>query len=224
MRKFLCIMAVLIAFAGISFADVTPPYVVITNAESISGGNDYVYVSGNAGATLDGSPLPDITITGHLRSTLPVRRGNVPSRENSLLNPNEPVEITARGNTVTVSDWGGDDVYSVRVFDGNGELIEVNSDEDSRKYPVTVNLTPSPKDYYLEIMQKDTKYDTDSESEFCYVLLRMKSGHDPAIISPDDGKENTSNDRAVKDRLGSPIDTITEIYRRYRKEAENNPY
>ena len=64
----------------------------------------------------------------------------------------------------------------------------------------------------------------DSEPEFCYVLLRMKSGHDPAIISPDDRKENTSNDRAVKDRLGSPIDTITEIYRRYRKEAEDNPY
>lgn len=224
MRKILCIMAVLM-LACISFADVMPPYVVITNAEKISGGNDYVYVSENDGGNfVDGMPVPDITITGHLRSTLPITRGNVPTRQNSLLNPSQPVEITARGNTVTISDWGGDDVYSVRLFDANGELIEVNSEEDSRKFPVTVNLTSEPRDYYLEIMQKDTKYDTDSESEFCYVLLRMKSGHDPAIISPDDGKENTSNDRAVKDRLGSPIDTITEIYRRYRREAENNPY
>ena len=155
---------------------------------------------------------------GHLRSTLPVKRGNIPSRENSLLNPSQPVEITAKGNTVTIADWGGDDVYSVRLFDENGELIEVNSEEDSRKFPVTVTLTSEPKNYYLEIMQKDMKYDTDSETEFCYVLLRMKSGHDSAITSPE------SNDRAVKSRTGNPLDTIGEIYRRYRKEAEENPY
>ena len=219
MRKILCFMAALL-MAGTSFADVTPPYVVIGNAENISGGNDFVYISENAGQNLDGSPVPDITITGHLRSTLPVTRGNVPSRENSLLNPNEPVEITARGNTITIADWGGDDVYSVRLFDSKGELVEVNSEEDSRKYPVTVNLTTSPQDFYLEIMQKDMKYDTDSDPEFCYVLLRMKSGHDSAIIRP----EKTSPDRAVKSRTGSPIDAISEIYRRYRKEAEENPY
>ena len=145
MKKFLCVMAVLM-LCGISFADVMPPYVVISNAEKISGGNDFVYVSDNAGQNLDGLPVPDITITGQLRSTLPVQRGNVPSRENSLLNPSEPVEITARGNSVTISDWGGDDVYSVRLFDANGELIEVNSEEDSRKFPVTVNLTSEPRD------------------------------------------------------------------------------
>lgn len=223
MKKFLCVMAVLM-LCGISFADVMPPYVVISNAEKISGGNDFVYVSDNAGQNLDGLPVPDITITGQLRSTLPVQRGNVPSRENSLLNPSEPVEITARGNSVTISDWGGDDVYSVRLFDSSGELVEVNSDEDSRKYPVTVSLSPSPKDYYLEIMQKDTKYDTDSEPEFCYVLLRMKSGHDSAIASPNERTQNASNDRAVKSRTGNPLEAIGEIYRRYRKEAEENPY
>ncbi len=223
MKKFLCVMAVLM-LCGISFADVMPPYVVISNAEKISGGNDFVYVSDNAGQNLDGLPVPDITITGQLRSTLPVQRGNVPSRENSLLNPGEPIEITARGNSVTISDWGGDDVYSVRLFDSNGELVEVNSDEDSRKYPVTVSLSPSPKDYYLEIMQKDTKYDTDSEPEFCYVLLRMKSGHDSAISSPNERTQNASNDRAVKSRTGNPLEAIGEIYRRYRKEAEENPY
>ena len=183
MRKFLCFMAVLLLTA-ISSADVMPPYVIIGNAENISGGNDAVYVSENTGQTLDGAPVPDITITGHLRSTMPISRGSVPSRQNSLLNPNEPVEITARGSSVTISDWGGDDVYSVRLFDAKGELVEVNSDEDSRKYPITVNLTQSPQDYYLEIMQKDMKYDTDSEPEFCYVLLRVKTGHDPAISKP----------------------------------------
>ncbi len=218
MRKILCVMAVLV-LSGVAFADVVPPYVAISDAEKITGGNDAVYVSGNPdGNFSDGSPVPDITVMSHLRSTLPVERGNVPTRENSLLNPNEPVEITARGNTVTISDWGGDDVYSVRLFDSSGELVEVNSEEDSRKFPVTVNLTSSPKDYYLEIMQKDTKYDTDSEAEFCYVLLRMKSGHDSAITSPE------SKDRAVKSRKGNPLDTIGEIYRRYRKEAEENPY
>ena len=218
MRKVLCVMAVLV-LSGISFADVMPPYVVISNAEKISGGNDSVYISDNDGGHFaDGMPVPDITIMSHLRSTLPIQRGNIPSRQNSLLNPNEPVEITSRGNTVTISDWGGDDVYSVRLFDSNGELVEVNSEEDSRKFPVTVNLTSQPKDYYLEIMQKDTKYDTDSEPEFCYVLLRMRSGHDSAITSPE------SRDRAVKSRTGSPLDTIGEIYRRYRKEAEENPY
>ena len=225
MKKFLCIIAIFLLI-GTAFADVMPPYVVISNAESISGGNDYVYISENSGGNLDGSPVPDITITGHLRSTLPVTRGNIPSSENSLLNPNEPVEITAKGNSVTISDWGGDDVYSVRVFDSNGELVEVNSGEDSRKFPITVTLTREPKDYYLEIMQKDTKYETDSEAEFCYVLLRMKSGHDTVITRPENTNttNTTSNDRAVKSRTGNPFDAIGEIYRRYRNEAENNPY
>ena len=221
MRKFVLIMAVLV-IVGTAFADVMPPYVVIGNAEKVTGGNDAVYVSENAGENLDGSPVPDITIMSHLRSTLPVNRGNLPSRQNSLLNPNDPVEVTARGNTVTVSDWGGDDVYSVRVFDSKGELIEVNSEEDSRKYPETLNLTPTPQDFYIEIMQKDMRFDTDTEPEFCYVLVRAKSGHDSAIISG--SPANTSQDRAVKSRLGNPLDAIGEIYRRYRKEAESNPY
>lgn len=221
MRKIFC--ATLLLLTGIAFADVMPPYVVIGNAEKVSGGNDAVYVSENDGEVFagDGSPVPDITITGHLRSTLPITRGNVPSRQNSLLNPNEPVEIVARGNTITIADWGGDDVYSVRVFDAGGELVEVNSGEDSRKYPVTLNAA---RDYYLEIMQKDMTYDTDSEPEFCYVLLRVKPGHDSAITSPEKRTESASNDRAVKSRLGNPLDAIGEIYRRYRKEAENNPY
>ena len=225
MRKFLCFMAVIV-IAGTACADVTPPYVVIGNAEKVSGGNDAVYVSENNGEVFadDGAPVPDITITGHLRSTMPISRGSAPSRQNSLLNPNEPVEITARGSSVTISDWGGDDVYSVRLFDAKGELVEVNSDEDSRKYPITVNLTQSPQDYYLEIMQKDMKYDTDSEPEFCYVLLRVKTGHDSAISKPVTSPANTSPDRAVKSRTGNPLDAIGEIYRRYRKEAEDNPY
>ena len=223
MKKFWCFMFTLM-MAGAVYADVTPPYVVIGNAENISGGNDFVYISENAGENLDGSPVPDITITGHLRSKLPLSRGSIPTRVNSLLNPNEPVEITARGNTVTIADWGGDDVYSVRIFDAKGELIEVNSEEDSRKYPVTVNLTPTPQNFYLEIMQKDMKYDTDSDPEFCYVLLSMKSGHDSAITSGNKRPSVSSPDRAVKSRLGNPLDTIGEIYRRYRKEAEENPY
>ena len=68
-------------------------------------------------------------------------------------------------------------------------------------------------------MQKDMRFDTDTEPEFCYVLVRAKSGHDSAIISG-----STSPDRAVKSRLGNPLDAIGEIYRRYRKEAESNPY
>ena len=223
MRKFFCIMAVLL-LTGAASADVMPPYIVIGNAASVAGGNDSVYVSENAGQNLDGSPVPDITVTGHLRSTLPVTRGNIPSRQNSLLNPNEPVEITARGNSVTIADWGGDDVYSVRLFDARGELVEANSEEDSRKFPVTVSLTPAPQNFYLEIMQKDMKYDTDSDPEFCYVLLRMKSGHDSAITKPAATPATVSNDRAVKSRLGNPLDAISDIYKRYRREAENNPY
>lgn len=215
MRKFLCVIAVLGVLSGISFADGIPPYVVIGNAESISGGNDYVYVSENMGANLDGSPMPDITITGRERSRLPISRGSVPTRANSLLNPDEPVEITAKDNNILISDWGGDDVYSVRLFDSSGELVEVNSEEDSRKFPVTVNLESQPRDYYIEFMQKAPQNE-DAETEFCYVLVRVKaqnSAHDP-VISSDKGKL----------RLGNPIEAIGEIYRRYRKEAENNPY
>ena len=216
MRKFLLCLTVVLMLHGNSFADVIPPYVVISNAENISGGNDSVYISEGTETHLDGQPVPDITVLSRLRSTLPVNRGSIPSAENSLLNPNSPVEITARGNSVTFADWGGDDVYSVRVFDSKGELIEVNSEEDSRKYPITVNLTSTPENYYLEIMQKDTKYDTDEEPEFCYVLLRMKAGQESG--------QTLSRDRAVRHRLGNPVEAIGEIYRRYRKEAEDNPY
>ena len=59
MRKFVLIMAVLV-IVGTAFADVMPPYVVIGNAEKVTGGNDAVYVSENAGENLDGSPVPDI--------------------------------------------------------------------------------------------------------------------------------------------------------------------
>ncbi|MBQ6973145.1 MAG: hypothetical protein IJP86_12450 [Synergistaceae bacterium] len=221
MRKFLC--ALFLLLTGTAFADVMPPYVIIGNAGSVSGGNDAVYVSENAGENLGGSPVPDITITSPLRSTLPITRGNVPSRQNSLLNPNEPVEITARGSYVTVSDWGGDDVYSVRVFDSSGEPLETSPDEDGGRHPVTISLTPQPRDFYLEIMQKDMKYDTDSEPEFCYVLLRMKSGRDSAITKPETIPA-ASGDRAVKSRSGNPFEAIGEIYRRYRREAESNPY
>ena len=215
MKKLLFILFIL-AFTGTCLADVMPPYVAIENAASISGGNDAVYVSENDGTNLDGSPVPDITILTHIRSTLPIRRGNIPTRENSLLNPNDPVEITAQDRTITIADWGGDYVYSVRLFNSNGEAVEVNSEEDSRKYPITVNLSSQTEDYYLEIMQSDTENDADSEPEFCYVLLRMKtSGHDRAI---------TSHDKVVTSRLGNPVKAIDDIYRQYRKEAEDNPY
>lgn len=206
MKKIL--IAVILFSSAISFADGIPPYVVIGNAERISGGNDAVYVSENSGADVDGSPLPDIAILSHRRSTRPIIRGNVPTAANSLLNPYDPVEVTAKSDTITLSDWGGDNVYSVRVFDEKGELIEVNSEEDSRKYPVTLNLSNQSQDFYVEIMQRDTSRE-DSETEFCYVLLRMRA---------------SGRDRAIKSRLGNPVEAISEIYRRYRQEAENNPY
>ncbi len=70
MRKILCVIAVLMMMYVTVSADVMPPYVVIGNAGNITGGNDHVYVSENAGANLDGSPVPDITITGHLLSLI----------------------------------------------------------------------------------------------------------------------------------------------------------
>ncbi|MBR1657595.1 MAG: hypothetical protein IJ697_03915 [Synergistaceae bacterium] len=215
MRKFLLLAAVLAFTAGVSFADGIPPYVVIGNAESISGGNDYVYVSENEGANLDGSPMPDITVTGRERSRLPVSRGSVPTRANSLLNPDEPVEITAKERTIAISDWGGDDVYSVRLFDSKGELVEVNSEEDSRKFPVTVNLASKPEDYYIEFMQRDAQNE-DAETEFCYVLVRVRT--------KDSSEAPVINSKPKNSRLGNPMEAIGEIYRRYRKEAEENPY
>ncbi len=212
MKKVLCAI-IIIASASSCFADSIPPYAAIENASEIMGGNDAVYVSANDGTNTDGSPLPDITILTHIRSTLPIRRGNIPTRENSLLNPHDPVEITAQNDTITLSDWGGDNVYSVRLFDAKGELVEVNSEEDSRKYPVTVKLSSQSEDYYLEFMQKDlTDEDAEGDTEYCYVLLKVKrgseSGHDPAITS----------------RTGDPVKAIDDIYKQYRQEAESNPY
>lgn len=208
MKKFLCAVIFVISSFSFCHADVIPPYAALDNVSEIKGGNDYVYVSKNDGVNLDGSPVPDITITGHVRSAVPVKRGSIPTREIALLNPQDPVEITAKENIVTISDWGGDHVYSVRIFDSKGEVIEVDSEENTERKSQTIKLTSQPVDYYLEFMQRDTRND-DSDPEFCYVLLRMKAGHDPVI--------NNS-------RTGNPMETIKDIYRRYRQEAENNPY
>ncbi|MBR0150849.1 MAG: hypothetical protein IJP89_05760 [Synergistaceae bacterium] len=221
MKKILCAVIVVVALVACVWADGIPPYAVIDNAASITGGNDAVYVSEGDELMQDGAPVPDITIVSHVRSTLPISRGNVPTRENSLLNPRNPVEITARDDTITISDWGGDSVYSVRLFDAKGELVEVNSEEDSRKYPITVKVSSQPENYYLEFMQKDSDdVDAESDTEFCYVLLSMKAGgpasRDKQITAP-------PRESRIK-RNGNPLDIITDLYKKYRKEAEENPY
>ena len=214
MKKLLLCVFLVIMSAGCALADVMPPYVVIEGAAEISGGNEAVYVSGNDGVLPDGSPVPDITIVSRLRSTLPVRRGNIPTNENSLLNPKDPVLITARAGSITLKEWGGDYVSSVRIFDAKGEPIEPETSGDKP----AIRATEQPADYYLEFMQKDTvNLDAEDDPEFCYVLLRVKGGHDQAIIS--DAPRTSSIDRT-----GNPLDAIGELYRKFRREAESNPY
>ena len=164
-----------------------------------TGGNDAVFVQEHDYSDWEYDPADDpdqysgVTVLADEWSTLPAPKNTVPSRRYGLMNQYDPVEITAYGDTLEISDWGGDGVYSFRLFDSEGSFITGDSMLNEQHVATKIKLTLEKQDYYLEFAQAKVNYgnddaeDEDSEPEapsidpktspeYCYILLRMSAG------------------------------------------------
>ena len=192
MRRFvLCFFAVLVLVSA-AFGEGSPAHIVIRNALTCAGGNDEVFVQERdySGRDFDPPDNPEdyaaVTVLAQEWAALPAPKNTIPTRRYGLMNPYDPVYITTYGDTLEISDWGGDNIYAVRVFDHEGKFITGDSVLNEQHSPLTIKLTSEQQDYYLEFAQARVNYDepleltidTDSSPEYCYVLLRMKAGRE----------------------------------------------
>ena len=202
MRKFLLCFAVVVVCASAAFGEGSPAHVVIRNAMKCTGGNDAVFVQEHDYSDWEYDPADDpdqfdgITVLADEWSALPIPKNTVPTRRYALLNPYDPVEIIAYGNTLEISDWGGDGVYSFRVFDSDGRFITGDSMLNEQHTSTKITLNPEMQNYYLEFAQAKVNYpdddyteleapsiDTKTSPEYCYVLLKMSAGRNRKLKS-----------------------------------------
>ena len=192
MKRFaLCILALLVC-TGIACGEGSPAHIVIRNALTCTGGNDEVFVQEHDYSRLDYDPPENpedyaaVTVLAQEWAALPAPKNTVPAQRYGLMNPYDPVYITTYGDTLEISDWGGDNIYAFRVFDHEGKFITGDSVLNEQHTSPVIKLTPEAQDYYLEFAQARVNYDepleltvdTDSSPEYCYVLLRMKAGRE----------------------------------------------
>ncbi len=196
MRRIFCSMVLAMMCVSSAFGEGSPAHVVIRNAMKCTGGNDSVFVQEHDYSDWEYDPADDpdqysgITVLAEQWSNLPAPKNTIPSRRYSLMNPYEPVNIIAYGDTLEISDWGGDGVYSFRLFDSEGRFITGDSMLNEQHTSTKIKLTPEMQDYYLEFAQASVNYgDDDSDAEpdapsldpksspeYCYVYLRMSAG------------------------------------------------
>lgn len=199
MKRFFSGLVLAILCVSSAFGEGSPAHVVIRNAMKCAGGNDTVFVQEHDYSDWEYDPAdePDqfsgVTVLAEEWSRLPAPKNTVPSRRYGLMNPDDPVNIIAYGGTLEISDWGGDGVYSFRIFDAEGRFITGDSLLNEQHTSTKINLTPEIQDYYLEFAQAKVNYgddDADDEGaepeapsidpqtspEYCYILLRMSAG------------------------------------------------
>ena len=198
MKRFVLGLALVIMCAASAFGEGSPAHVVIRNAMKCTGGNDEVFVQEYDYSDWEYDPADDpdqfgsVTVLAQEWSALPAPKNTVPSRRYGLMNQYDPVNIIAYGETLEISDWGGDGVYSFRVFDAEGRFITGDSLLNEQHTSTKIKLTPEMQDYYLEFAQARVNYgnddadeDTEPEApsldpetspEYCYIFLRMSAG------------------------------------------------
>ena len=213
MKKIFLTFAFVFMLSFWAYADSEPAHIVFGNVINITGGNDSVYVQTKDYLPADRTTASSVTILESVWSTRPVMYGSLPSERNSLMNSGEPVDIIARGEKLSILNWGGEGVYSVRILDSNGNPVMKDTLRTRQNTPVEISLTPEYRYYYLEFAQTTMNYDYDftpeGEPEFCYVLLRMKgTKEEPA--KPEKRDSNAASD------------VIDDIYRQLRNRRRND--
>ena len=195
MRRFvLCFFAVLVLVSA-AFGEGSPAHIVIRNALTCAGGNDEVFVQERDYSGLDFDPPENpedyaaVTVLAQEWAALPAPKNTIPTRRYGLMNPYDPVYITTYGDTLEISDWGGDEIYAFRIFDKDGRFITGDSVLNGPHTPQTIKLASEPENYYFEFAQRKVIYDDteglktdpDSSPEYCYVLLRMNAGREKRL-------------------------------------------
>lgn len=171
MKKFLCsvlvVLAAVVFFCEFAQAD-PPPLFYISNVREISGGNNDAKLIASQSMIFNGKTDlrgggAEIDILGGSSAKRPVNK-KTPSAKDGLLNKDNPIILTANGDTIIFSF---DDYQYVgqtmRVLDNKGNVLGNVPDEHSK---FTLKLSPQEQDYYVEI--KDYGY--------CYVLVKAKAG------------------------------------------------
>lgn len=201
MRRIFCSIVLVMMCVSMAFGEGSPAHVVLRNVMKCIGGNDAVFVQEHDYSDWEYDPADDpdqfdgITVLAEEWATLPAPKNNIPTPRYGLMNPHEPVEIVTYGDTLEISDWGGDGVYSFRVFDSEGRFITGDSMLNEQHTSTKIKLTPEKQDYYLEFAQARVNYgdddadaddldaepeapslDPESSPEYCYVYLRMSAG------------------------------------------------
>ena len=185
MRKFVLSVWAVLACAGAAFGEGSPAHIVIRNALTCAGGNDEVFVQ-ERDPPENPEDYATVTVLAQEWAGLPAPKNTIPTRRYGLINPYDPVYITTYGDTLEISDWGGDNIYAFRLFDHEGKFITGDSVLNEQHTSLTIKLTPEAQDYYLEFAQARVNYDepleltidTDSSPDYCYVLLSMKAGRE----------------------------------------------
>ena len=208
MKRFVLGLVLVIMLEALAFGEGSPAHVVIRNAMKCTGGNDEVFVQVHDYSDWEYDPADDpdqfsgVTVLAQEWSKLPAPKNTIPSRRYGLMNQYDPVNIIAYGDTLEISDWGGDGVYSFRVFDAEGRFITGDSLLNEQHIATKIKLTPEMQDYYLEFAQASVNYgddDADDEDtkpeapllnpetspEYCYIFLRMSAGRNRKL-KPED--------------------------------------
>lgn len=197
MKKLVCVVMLVLMSACSASGEGAPAHIVIRNAMKCTGGNDSVFVQEHDYSSWDYDPPdnPDdyasINVLAQEWSALPKPKDTPPVKSYGLMNDYEPVEITVYGNRLEISDWGGDDVYSFRIFDAEGKFITGDSILNEKHNVVSMDVTSEPAAYYLEFAQTRVSYDDPEEitietgraPEYCYILMRIGGGREKRLKS-----------------------------------------
>ncbi|MBQ7169009.1 MAG: hypothetical protein IJR63_03810 [Synergistaceae bacterium] len=163
--KRVIVLAVTVLLSCVSACADPMPGFYVANIRYISGGNRDAYVNIEDSSTKDfkgGSVELQPMGRGAGR---PVASGRVPTANDRLMNPSEPIEITANGNSVTfLFDKYQYTGIKLRILDSRGKVLGSMPDEDSR---FTLKVSAKPENYYVE---------SEDGGRYRYFLLSIKSG------------------------------------------------
>ena len=220
MKKIFIALAFVFMLSCSAYADGEPAHIVFGNVINITGGNDSVYVQTDDYSPSDRTTASSVTVLESVWSASPVLFGSIPAEKNALMNSGEPVDIIVRGDKLSIVNWGGEGVYSVRLLDSNGNAVMKDTLRTRQNLPVEISLTPEYRHYYIEFSQTVMNYDSvqeyftpENETEFCYVLLRMKG------TKAEPEREVKTAKPEKKESSNAASDAIEDIYQRLRKKA-----
>ena len=230
MKKIFITLAFVFMLSCSAYADGEPAYILFGNVINITGGSNALHIQTDDYSPEDRTAASSITVLDSIWSSQPVMFNSIPSERNALMNSGEPVDIIVRGDKLSITSWGGEGVYSMRILDSNGSTIIKDTLRTRTNSGIEISLTPEYRHYYIEFTESEVNYDYDSENgyfpsvndssereiRYCYILLRMKSSNSESEIKSELKAE------PEKIESNSAADAIGDIYRQLRNRKVND--